>query len=414
MFLLISHFYKKSICNTIYAGAVRLFDVMQWTDRIHQIKILLVLGTVFVAVASLAVAHFLISDLEQEERKKMEVWAEAMNTLNNADEWTDLNLVLKVLNGNTTIPVIVMDRAGNVQTFRNLDIPADSSADRLRQVAAIGMRLRAEGRCIRIDIDGTAGNDDIEVCYDDSRMLKLSVVYPFVQLGAVIILIVAAVVALLTSKRAEQNRVWAGLSKETAHQLGTPISSLMAWTEILRERYPQDELIPEIDSDVKRLQLIADRFSKIGSTPESVPANLNELIAHVVDYMSRRTSDKVCFELRLPSEEVTVNLNVQLFEWVIENLCKNAVDALDGTGTIIIGIIQVGNRVLIDVTDTGKGIRKKDVRHVFRPGFTTKQRGWGLGLPLAKRIVEDYHHGKIRVKESEPGHGTTFRIELRN
>ena len=341
MFLLISHFYKKSICNTIYAGAVRLFDVMQWTDRIHQIKILLVLGTVFVAVASLAVAHFLISDLEQEERKKMEVWAEAMNTLNNADEWTDLNLVLKVLNGNTTIPVIVMDRAGNVQTFRNLDIPADSSADRLRQVAAIGMRLRAEGRCIRIDIDGTAGKDYIEVCYDDSRMLKLSVVYPFVQLGAVIILIVAAVVALLTSKRAEQNRVWAGLSKETAHQLGTPISSLMAWTEILRERYPQDELIPEIDSDVKRLQLIADRFSKIGSTPESVPANLNELIAHVVDYMSRRTSDKVCFELHLPSEEVIVNLNVQLFEWVIENLCKNAVDALDGTCTIIIGIIQV-------------------------------------------------------------------------
>ena len=214
MFLLISHFYKKSICNTIYAGAVRLFDVMQWTDRIHQIKILLVLGTVFVAVASLAVAHFLISDLEQEERKKMEVWAEAMNTLNNADEWTDLNLVLKVLNGNTTIPVIVMDRAGNVQTFRNLDIPADSSADRLRQVAAIGMRLRAEGRCIRIDIDGTAGKDYIEVCYDDSRMLKLSVVYPFVQLGAVIILIVAAVVALLTSKRAEQNRVWPDCPKK--------------------------------------------------------------------------------------------------------------------------------------------------------------------------------------------------------
>ena len=387
---------------------------MPWTDHIHQIKVLLVLGTVLIAVASLLMSHFLISDLEQEERKKMEVWAEAMNTLNNADERTDLNLVLKVLNGNTTIPVIVMDQAGNVQTFRNLSLPQGSPSDSLRRAAVIGARLRAMGQCIRITIADAANKDYIDVCYDNSRMLKLSAVYPFVQLGAVIILIVVAVVALLTSKRAEQNRVWAGLSKETAHQLGTPISSLMAWTEILRERYPQDELIPEIDSDVKRLQLIADRFSKIGSTPESVPANLNELIAHVVDYMSRRTSDKVCFELRLPSEEVTVNLNVQLFEWVIENLCKNAVDALDGTGTIIIGIIQVGNRVLIDVTDTGKGIRKKDVRHVFRPGFTTKQRGWGLGLPLAKRIVEDYHHGKIRVKASEPGHGTTFRIELRN
>lgn len=387
---------------------------MPWTDRIHQIKVLLVLGTVLIAVASLLMSHFLISDLEQEERKKMEVWAEAMNTLNNADERTDLNLVLKVLNGNTTIPVIVMDQAGNVQTFRNLSLPQGSPSDSLRRAAVIGARLRAMGQCIRITIADAANKDYIDVCYDNSRMLKLSAVYPFVQLGAVIILIVAAVVALLTSKRAEQNRVWAGLSKETAHQLGTPISSLMAWTEILRERYPQDELIPEIDSDVKRLQLIADRFSKIGSTPESVPANLNELIAHVVDYMSRRTSDKVCFELCLPSEEVTVNLNVQLFEWVIENLCKNAVDALDGAGTIIIGVKQAGNRVLIDVTDTGKGIRKKDIQHIFRPGFTTKQRGWGLGLPLAKRIVEDYHHGKIRVKESEPGHGTTFRIELRN
>lgn len=387
---------------------------MPWTDHIHQIKVLLVLGTVLIAVASLLMSHFLISDLEQEERKKMEVWAEAMNTLNNADERTDLNLVLKVLNGNTTIPVIVMDQAGNVQTFRNLSLPQGSPSDSLRRAAVIGARLRAMGQCIRITIADAANKDYIDVCYDNSRMLKLSAVYPFVQLGAVIVLIVAAVVALLTSKRAEQNRVWAGLSKETAHQLGTPISSLMAWTEILRERYPQDELIPEIDSDVKRLQLIADRFSKIGSMPEPVPANLNELIAHVVDYMSRRTSDKIRFELHLPSGEVTVNLNVQLFEWVIENLCKNAVDALDGAGTIIIGVKQTGNRVLIDVTDTGKGIRKKDIRHVFRPGFTTKQRGWGLGLPLAKRIVEDYHHGKIRVKASEPGHGTTFRIELRN
>lgn len=207
--------------------------------------------------------------------------------------------------------------------------------------------------------------------------------------------------------------MWVGLSKETAHQLGTPISSLMAWTEILKESYPDDELLPEMDKDVKRLQLIADRFSKIGSLPELVPSSLTEVMAHVVDYMNRRTSAKVEMLTEFPDDDPIVDINPQLFEWVIENLCKNAVDAMEGEGRITLRVLDEDGRTAVEVEDTGKGIRKKDIHNVFTPGFTTKKRGWGLGLSLAKRIVEEYHKGRIFVKSSELGKGTTFRIELR-
>lgn len=387
---------------------------MQWTDRIRQVKIILVIAATIIVTASLVVSHVLTRDLETEERHKMEIWAEAMRTLNQADENTDLNLVLQVINANNTIPVVVLDAKGKPQTARNINLKGKSGEDSVLLVSNLGQRLFAEGRFIRISLNDSIKSEYIDVCYDDSLMLQRLATYPYVQLGIVLVFVMVAIIALRTSKRAEQNKVWVGLSKETAHQLGTPISSLMAWTEVLKETHPDDELIPEMEKDISRLQLIADRFSKIGSLPEPVPSSLNEVLAHVVGYMDKRTPKRIVLKTQLPEEDIILNLNASLFEWVIENLCKNAVDALDGTGTIIIGIIQVGNRVLIDVTDTGKGIRKKDVRHVFRPGFTTKQRGWGLGLPLAKRIVEDYHHGKIRVKESEPGHGTTFRIELRN
>lgn len=225
--------------------------------------------------------------------------------------------------------------------------------------------------------------------------------------------VVIAIFALLTSKRAEQNKVWVGLSKETAHQLGTPISSLMAWVEILCESYPDDQLIPEMENDVKRLQLIADRFSKIGSLPEPVDTDFKEVMQHVVDYMDRRTSKRVQMIRRFPEGEVRVRINASLFEWVIENLCKNAVDAMGGEGTITITVAEEQDRTVVEVSDTGKGIRKKDLHNVFRPGFTTKKRGWGLGLSLAKRIVEEYHKGRIWVKHSEVGIGTTFRIELK-
>lgn len=391
---------------------------MQWTDRIRQVKILLVVAAIIIAVASLVVSHFLTKDLEAEERSRMEVWAEAMRSLNKADENTDLSLVLKVLNENNTIPVIVMDSNGNVSEFRNLTLDASNYEDSLRAATEEGKRLKASGRDIRINLNANdstqSSHDYIDVVYDDSLMLKRLAVYPFVQLGVVMLFVVIAIFALLTSKRAEQNKVWVGLSKETAHQLGTPISSLMAWIEILKENYPDDELIPEMDKDVKRLQLIADRFSKIGSPPEPVPSSLNAVMDHVIDYMDRRTSKKVQMIKDFPDHDVVVNLNASLFEWVIENLSKNAVDAMGGgPGTITLHVEEAPGKAIIEVSDTGKGIRKKDLGNVFRPGFTTKKRGWGLGLSLAKRIVEEYHKGKIFVKSSEIGKGTTFRIELK-
>ena len=398
---------------------IALYIYMQWTDQIRRVKILLVFAAVVIAVASLVVSHILIRDLAKEEHNKMEVWAEAMRTLNRADENTDINLVLKVINGNNTIPVIVLDSNGDVQAYRNIDIKdCENAEDTMRFVQYMGRKLMREDRDIRIAIDDNntdsiSSADYINVCYDDSVMLRRLASYPYIQLGVVMIFVVIAIFALLTSKRAEQNKVWVGLSKETAHQLGTPISSLMAWVEILKETYPDDDLIPEMNKDVKRLQLIADRFSKIGSLPEPVDTDLKEVMEHVIDYMDRRTSNKVKMVRDFPEGDIVVKINASLFEWVIENLSKNAVDAMGGEGTITLRIFEEPTKAVIEVTDTGKGIRKKDIRNVFRPGFTTKKRGWGLGLSLAKRIIEEYHKGKIWVKSSEVGVGTTFRIELK-
>ena len=384
----------------------RIFaDDMQWTDRIRQVKIVLVVAAVVIAVASLAISHLLVKDLQREERNKMEVWAQAMQTLQEADETTDLTLVLSVIQGNKTIPVIVLDSDEQVMDYRNVDIRDKDSA---RYVADYGQRMYKAGHYIQI-------GDSVDyqlVCYDESTLLKRLSQYPYWQLGIVMIFVVVAIFALLSSKRAEQNKVWVGLSKETAHQLGTPISSLMAWVEILKENYPDDELIPEMNKDVKRLELIAERFSKIGSLPEPVDASMNEVLAHVIDYMDRRTSKKVEIISELPEENVVVKMNASLFEWVIENLCKNAVDAMEGRGRIVLSLFDEGSKVAIEVADNGKGIRKKDLKSVFTPGFTTKKRGWGLGLSLAKRIVEEYHKGRIYVKSSEVGVGTTFRIEM--
>lgn len=381
---------------------------MQWTDRIRQVKIWLVVAAVLIAVASLLVSHLLVRDLQKEERAKMELWAQAMHKLQEADETTDLSLVINVIEGNNTIPVIVLDAAGHVNDYRNVDIEGDDAEERIAQY---GQKMRKAGDYIKIEYGDST--DYQLVCYDESTMLKRLTQWPYVQLGIVMIFVVVAIFALLSSKRAEQNKVWVGLSKETAHQLGTPISSLMAWVEILKENYPDDELIPELDKDVKRLQLIAERFSKIGSLPEPVDASMNEVLEHVIDYMDRRTSQKVQITRHFPNHDVRVKMNASLFEWVIENLCKNAVDAMEGAGRIDLWLFEEDERVAVEVIDTGKGIKKKDVKNVFTPGFTTKRRGWGLGLSLARRIVEEYHKGRIFVKESELGKGTTFRIELR-
>ncbi len=385
---------------------------MDWTDKIRRVKIVFVLTAILVAISSLFVSKTLTDNLKREEHGRMEVWAEAMKSLSKADGNTDLSLVLKVLNENDYIPVILLDRRGNVTDYRNVSLRGANRADSLRDARQLALNWIAEGHVIRVTIDNV-DNSYINVCYDESLILKRLTIFPFVQLAVVVIFVVLAVFALLASKRAEQNRVWAGLSKETAHQLGTPISSLMAWVEVLKEEYPDDSLIPELDKDVSRLRLISDRFSKIGSKPELAMVSLQEVLAHVVDYIDRRTSHNVVIRCQLPDHDVMVNINAALFEWVIENLCKNAVDAMNGgPGTISIAVMETGQKVAIDVVDTGKGISKKNIKNVFRPGFTTKKRGWGLGLSLAKRIIEEYHKGRIFVKSSEVGVGTTFRIEL--
>lgn len=383
---------------------------MQLTDRTRLIKIVLVIAAALITAASLVVSHYLVRDLANEEHGKMRVWAEAMHKLAQADEDTDLSLVLSVINSNNTIPVIVADEEMNVQDYRNISISAKNMEDSLLYLRTLANEAQEEGRVIKVDV--TDDGDYLNVFYDESVMLRRLSYYPYVVFAIVLVFFIVSIVALFATTKAEQNKVWVGLSKETAHQLGTPISSLMAWTEILKETYPEDTLLPEMEMDVKRLERIAERFSKIGSVPEAKLMSLNEVIDHVVEYMDRRTSKKVEMRLLLPVEPVEIKMNASLFEWVIENLCKNAVDAMEGSGRITIMMQREGNRVAIEVSDTGKGIARKNLQSVFKPGFTTKKRGWGLGLSLAKRIVEEYHHGHIYVKSSEVGKGTTFRIEM--
>ncbi len=383
---------------------------MQWIDRMRQVKILLVVMAVIMSVGSLVISHFLVRDLKKEEQRKMKIWAEAMRSLDSADEYTDLTLVLTVLNGNSTIPVVVLDRDGQVREYRNLQLHEGSEDAKKRAIEKEVRSMVSAGRVIRVYLSST---DYMEICYSDSLLLRRLALWPYVQLGLVFVFVVVAIIALLNSKKAEQNKVWVGLSKETAHQLGTPISSLMAWQEVLRETYPDDALLLEMGKDVNRLQRIAERFSKIGSLPELRLENLNEVLANVVQYIARRASNRVKISCRMPQQPLIVPLCASLFEWVVENLCKNAIDAMDGVGSIVVLAGVEGNMVVVEVSDTGKGIPKNKFRTVFTPGFTTKKRGWGLGLSLAKRIVEEYHHGRIFVKNSELGRGTTFRIELK-
>ena len=387
---------------------------MQMFDRIRNIRYVLVLFAMLIAIGSLLMSNYLISDLEEEERNRMEVWAEAMRSLNAADENTDMNLVLKVINGNHTIPVIIVDKDGKALSSRNIGKSFMENEDSVAYLSALAREYRQSGRFIRIDMPQEYNsNDFITICYDESLILKRLAIYPYIQLGVVVLFVLIAIFAIFSAMRAEQNKLWVGLSKETAHQLGTPISSLMAWIEIMKENDPDNIMVDEMSKDVDRLNLIAERFSKVGSKPEAKDENLNEVLWHVVNYISLRTSDKVKFVCNFPATPVIIKLSAALFEWVIENLCKNAIDAMSGRGRIIITMHELTNDVIIEVADTGKGIAKNRFKSVFVPGYTTKQRGWGLGLSLARRIVEDYHNGKIFVKNSEIGKGTTFRIELK-
>lgn len=385
-------------------------------DGVRRVKRILVAGAVLIVVASLWVSHGLISDLKNEEQTKMGVWAEAMRSLTSADETTDLNLVLRVINDNHTIPVIVTDEKGRVTTSRNLRLRYRTSRDSVKQVNEALARLKAGGHSMRISLGTDEVGDThataLYIYYGQSLLLQRLAWFPYVQLGVVTVFLLVALLALLSTKRAEQNKVWVGLTKETAHQLGTPISSLMAWMAVMRETHPDDALIDEMEADVRRLEMVAERFSKIGSAPKLHPETVGPIVERVAEYIARRIPKSVKLTVDLRDESELIPISAPLVEWVVEVLCKNAADAMPGVGQISISGGKVGDRYVIDVADTGKGIERKHHKTVFRPGFTTKQRGWGLGLSLAKRIIEEYHHGRIYVLRSAPGEGTVFRIEL--
>ena len=375
-------------------------------DSRQRLKYVFIFTAILISIASLVVSDMLIKDLAREERQMMEVWAEATRLTASKDAAVDMSLVLKILQGNTTIPVVLCNDRDSIMSLKNIDLP-ENNVEEFEKAKVQELKSK---NTIVIDMeDGTFQY----VYYDDSIILKRLLIYPYVQLSIVFVFIAIAFLALASTKKAEQNKVWVGLSKETAHQLGTPISSLIAWVEYLRTKEIDPSLLSEMEKDVKRLETIAERFSKIGSNPDPAPVDINNSIRTALSYMSTRISSKVKIYTHLTAEPIQVLMNDSLFAWVIENLTKNAVDAMEGQGEITLQVEERDKVVRIDVTDTGKGIPKSKFNTVFNPGYTTKKRGWGLGLSLVKRIIESYHGGKIFVKSSEVGKGTTFRIELR-
>lgn len=381
---------------------------MKWFNNFRNVKYMLMLVAAIIAVASLLVSGRFVDKLKLEEKNKMQVWASAMSSIINAEVNEDVSLEQEILSSNKTIPVVLTDDTGSIIQENNIKFTAN--ADSLTVLMQRVAEMRRKGNVIPIYMEGVG---EQYVCYDDSNILILLSYYPYIQLCVVLLFLVICVVAVISSKRAEQNRVWVGLSKETAHQLGTPISSLMAWVEVLKEKYPDDELLPDMGHDVERLQRVAERFSKIGSNPEHTTEDVVSVIEAAVEYVKRRSPSKVEYVVDFPKRPILVRMNAPLVEWVIENLCKNAIDAMGGNGVITVSVLHDEMNAYIEVSDTGKGISKSNRKMIFEPGFTTKSRGWGLGLSLAKRIMEEYHKGRIYVKKSAPNKGTTFRMELR-
>jgi len=389
------------------------FNNLIHINRIYEFsrhfKVVFIFVSIAIIIITMLLSNRLAGSLADEERKKVEIWANAMQEiLKSENNPENINFLMNIIEGNTTIPIIITDSKGNVLQMRNVKEPFGNFNEFYKNEVR---KFNSKHAPIITKIDE---NNVQYIYYDDSLLLKKLYYFPFIQLAVISIFILIAYLAFASTKRAEQNQVWLGLSKETAHQLGTPISSLLAWHSILKSRYNEDKLLTDMEKDVNRLRIIAERFSKIGSTPDLKPVNLNDTIQDAVQYIANRTSQKVSIQCHLDSKQpVFTSLNIPLFEWVIENLCKNAIDAMDGEGHIDVYLYQHHHEVIIDVKDTGKGIEKSKYKTIFTPGFTTKKRGWGLGLSLAKRIIEEYHKGKIFVKSSEINVGTTFRIVLK-
>ena len=358
-----------------------------------------------IVVLSVSFTTRLANKFAEEEYRKIELWAEATRQLIMADEDDNIDLILSVMEGNTTIPVYMVDSAHQLLLSRNVREPKHNKEEFYQQ-RINNLRLSQEPIVVQVNEEVTQ-----YIYYEDSTLLRRLYWFPYVQLAVIIAFIAIAVIALIMAQRSEQNSLWVGLSKETAHQLGTPISSLNAWNELLKATYPNDALLPQMDEDIRRLQMIAERFSKIGSQPTLNQEALLPIVQSAMEYMRVRTSNKITYTLHADTD-CQVMVCKPLFEWVIENLCKNAIDSMEGKGEITLSLTKQENKVNLDITDTGKGIDRRHFKTIFKPGYTSKKRGWGLGLSLAKRIIEDYHRGKLFVKQSQIGVGSTFRITL--
>ncbi len=369
--------------------------------------LLILLLAVLSGLGSLFYTRYLVNILENEEREKAELWAEATRLIAVADSSQNIELLLSVIENNNTIPVILTDTSDAVISAANFDPGKTGDPDYIRRKLE---KIRKQNEPIKIDLGAGYYNN---IYYRDSIILTQLHYYPFIQSGIILLLILVAYFAFSSSRKAESNRVWVAMSKETAHQLGTPTSSLAGWVEVLQHKYPDVAVADEIAVDVARLEKITERFSRIGSNPPLSGENIIQIINETIEYLKKRTSSKVVFNTETSGiTSVVIPVNRALFEWVIENVSRNAIDAMDGSGEITYRFYNSDRSLFIDITDTGKGIPKRAFKKIFNPGYTTKQRGWGLGLSLARRIIEEFHGGRIYVRYSEPGKGSCIRIIL--
>ncbi len=395
--------------NFRFLSILKDFNKLNIYTNKRQWKLLLLIVAIVIGFFSLEYTNQLIKKLSDEERKKVELWAEGTRQLANSSNIDqDVTFILEVITKNETVPVILADENDNIISFRNLDESKLNQKDYLSKQLAL---MKVQHDSIVIDLQYGHKN---YIYYKDSTLLTQLSYYPYIQLSLISLFILVSYFAFSSSRKAEQNQVWVGMSKETAHQLGTPISSLMAWMEILDQEEGNKDYVKEMWKDIRRLETVTQRFSKIGSAPVLKPVDIGPVLNNVAQYMKSRTSNRINYQVNIPvSHPIIVPVNASLFEWVIDNLCKNSVDAMDGTGHIRIDLSENPYYVFMDISDTGKGIPKSKFKSIFQPGFTTKERGWGLGLSLSQRIVEQYHKGKIFVKLSELGKGTVIRVLLK-
>jgi two-component system, sporulation sensor kinase E len=388
---------------------------MDLYDNKSKYKIIIVLVALLIGSSSVYYTNLIVNQLAQREKKQIELFAKAMQSLADQDNDENINFLFQeIISSNTTIPVILVDENGKPTLDKNVDIPANVTPRQKEKILWAELEEMKQEH-IPILLKSVNGKPNY-IYYHNSYLLSQLKYYPYVQLTGIFVFIALAYLAFSYSRKAEQNRVWVGLAKETAHQLGTPLSSLMAWIEYFKAdpKFDHDEVIPELEKDVQRLEMVTARFSSIGSVPTLKEEDVYEVVQGILTYLQKRISTKVKMTVRNRLiDRPSVQMNRYLFEWVIENICKNAVDAMSGVGEINVTLhTTTDHHIAIDISDTGKGISKSNLKQVFEPGFSTKKRGWGLGLTLAKRIIENYHRGKIFVKHSEPGKGTTFRIVL--